>query len=499
MGGITSFDFVPSDYRIKYIDSLVPDTISNSNQYEKSTKGKKFKVMFNKNLIETFTWTEPDLTVGWLLSETTRKYDELLENGLIEEPRRHIVWLKSVESITALDYYLTRLENSLTPIKQTTLLAVHYAEIHESIVEESKQNILSKHDFQFLKVIGCGGYSNVVLARKKDSGRLYAIKIIKKDSTYMETNKSVYLAESNIMKKLSGSPFIVNLYYTFQTENELYFVMDPWVGGTLFHFFTHCARGDVSIHIVKFYLAEIIVALEKIHSRNVMYRDLKPENILIDVDGHIKISDFGLSKSIQRRDETSWTFWGSPEYLPPEMLLGQEHSRSVDFYTLGCLMYEMIVGFPPFHSVDKKNLYKRIIKGNIRFPTAVDKTAKKLMVWLLSSDPENRPIEFSQIKQHEFFKGVHWGRIAKKEAIPPWIPDLYTMHVSKKFTSISLKQVFYQNTLYKQANRSSQNTKKKISTSIHVHDQNSNREIRKNKQLEEAIEDILYLEGKEIS
>ena len=162
-------------------------------------------------------------------------------------------------------------------------------------------------------------------------------------------------------------------------------------------------------------------------------------------------------------------------------------------------MYEMIIGFPPFHSVDKKNLYKRIIKGNIRFPTAVDKTAKKLMVWLLSSDPENRPIEFSQIKQHEFFKGVHWGRIAKKEAIPPWIPDLYTMHVSKKFTSISLKQVFYQNTLYKQANRSSQNTKKKISTSIHVHDQNSNREIRKNKQLEEAIEDILYLEGKEIS
>mmetsp|Transcript_19006 Transcript_19006/g.21857 ORF Transcript_19006/g.21857 Transcript_19006/m.21857 type:complete len:165 (-) Transcript_19006:940-1434(-) len=164
---------------------------------------------------------------------------------------------------------------------------------------------------------------------------MYAIKIIKKDRTYMNTNKSVYLAEANIMRKLSGLPFITNLHYTFQTENELYFVMDPCIGGNLFYFMTHSAKGDLKSEIIKFYLAEIIIALEKIHSKNIMYRDLKPENVLIDIDGHIKVTDFGLSKQIRRRDETSLTFCGSPEYLPPEMLFGQEHSRAVDFYTLG--------------------------------------------------------------------------------------------------------------------------------------------------------------------
>jgi serine/threonine protein kinase len=244
---------------------------------------------------------------------------------------KYINGLKSMEGILSLDYYLTDLDNSLTKIKASTMLTVHYATQKDISLEEK----VGRNSFQYLKVIGCGGYSNVVMARKKDSGRMYAIKIIKKDATYMKTNKSVYLSEVNIMKKLTGIPFIVKLHYTFQTKNELYFAMDPCIGGTLFYFLTHCAKGYLNSSIIKFYVCEIIIALEKIHSKNIMYRDLKPENVLIDIDGHIKLSDFGLSKQIRRRDDTSLTFCGSPEYLPPEMLLGQEHSRSVDFYTLG--------------------------------------------------------------------------------------------------------------------------------------------------------------------
>jgi len=134
--------------------------------------------------------------------------------------------------------------------------------------------------------------------------------------------------------------------------------MDPWIGGNLFFFMSHFPKQDLNINIVKFYMAEIVVALDLIHSQNIMYRDLKPENILIDIDGHVKISDFGLSKQIRRRDEVSSTFCGSPEYLPPEMILGYDHSRTVDFYTLGCLLYEMLVGFPPFHSRDPIKLEK---------------------------------------------------------------------------------------------------------------------------------------------
>lgn len=389
--------------------------------------------------------------MGWLLSEVTRRYNELFETHKFgDKPKQHVVGFKTIESIPAIDYYLTHLENPLHPIKDNTLLAVHFAKISESSAEDEESGKIGKNSFHYLKVIGCGGYSNVVLARKKDSGRLYAVKIIKKDSTYLKTNKSVYLAEVNIMKKLTGLPFIVDLHYTFQTENELYFAMDPCIGGTLFHFMSHCPRGDLNTNIIKFYMAEIIVALEKIHSKNIMYRDLKPENILIDIDGHIKLSDFGLSKQMRKRNETSLTFCGSPEYLPPEMLLGYEHSRAVDFYTLGCLLYEMIIGFPPFHTKTGRDLEKRILSGVVRFPHNIDKEAKDLIEWLISMNPSDRPQEFSDIKQHPFFHDVHWGRVAKKEAIPPWIPDLYTCHVSKRLTQIPLSQVFHKNTYNKE-------------------------------------------------
>jgi serum/glucocorticoid-regulated kinase 2 len=385
-------------------------------------------------------------------------------------------------------------------VKESTLLRVHFAKIDEEDPSSSFETI-DKDSFQYLKVIGCGGYSNVVLARKKDSGRLYAIKIIKKDKAYLKTSKSVYLAESNIMKKLTGLPFIVNLHYTFQTEDELYFVMEPCIGGTLFHFMTHCSKGDLNINIVRFYMAEIVIALERIHSKNVMYRDLKPENILIDMDGHIKISDFGLSKQMRKRDETSQTFCGSPEYLSPEMILGYEHSRAVDFYTLGCLFYEMMVGFPPFHSKDGKQLEKRIITGIIRFPVKIEEDAQHLIEWLLARDPQDRPQESSHVKQHAFFNTIHWGRVAKKEAIPPWVPGLYQSHVSKRFTQIPLSQVFMKGTQNKECKRASYDTRlrteENLAGKIIVPDQTSNREMRKiAEKLGQSVEKMLYLEGK---
>jgi serine/threonine protein kinase len=176
---------------------------------------------------------------------------DTIETGAEDDTSsRLIIGLKTVEGIAAMDYYLTLFDNSLTPIKGSTLLTVHFASIHDHRNEE----IVSKRSFQFLKVIGSGGYSNVVLARKKDSGRMYAIKIIKKDKTYHKTNKNVYLSEVNIMKKLSGLPFIVNLHYTFQTDTELYFAMEPCIGGTLFYFLTHSAKGLLNSSIIKFYV-----------------------------------------------------------------------------------------------------------------------------------------------------------------------------------------------------------------------------------------------------
>ena len=258
MGVISSLEFVPRDYKIRYADMIVQAKQTRGLNDSKDDTGKTLKVMITKDYIITVFWPESDLTIGWLLSEVTRRFDEL-KNELDDSMNdKLIVALKTIESIPALDYYLTHLENPITPIDEKTLLAAYF-----STKEAWSDENINKNSFHYIKMIGWGGYSNVVLARKKDTGRLYAIKIIKKDNTYLNTNKGLYLTEANIMKKLADLPFIVRLSYTFQTENELYFAMEPWIGGTLFHFITHSAKGDLNINIIKFYLAEIIVALEK--------------------------------------------------------------------------------------------------------------------------------------------------------------------------------------------------------------------------------------------
>ena len=185
------------------------------------------------------------------------------------------------------------------------------------------------------------------------------------------------------------------------------------------------------------------------------------------------------------------------------MILGYEHTRAVDFYTLGCLLYEMVVGFPPFHSKDGKKLEKRIVTGAIRFPINVDEDVKDLVEWLLAKDPQDRPQEISDIKQHDFFNSIHWGRVSKKEAIPPWIPDLYQSHVSKKYMQIPLNQVFMKNSPIKDCKRASYNTRltsvDNLTVSINIPGQKSNREVRKiAENIGQSVEEILYLDGKAI-
>ena len=336
MGVIPSLEFVPSDYKIKYEESADKSALTGHKQYSTLLGQKSLRVVLSKTRTEIIKLPQGNPPVEWLLQKIRHIYDDLYEYGKLGKgPKHKIVGLKTLEGIPSMDYYLTNVKNSLHPVKEKFLLTVHYSKMSENSSEIQVKEKVNKHSFLYIKVIGSGGYSNVVLARKKDNGKLYAIKIIKKDNVYLKTNKDVYLSEAMIMRKLTGLPFVVDLHYTFQTPHELYFVMDPCIGGNLFYFMTHFPKKDLNINIVKFYLAEIVVALDMIHSQNIMYRDLKPENILIDIDGHIKITDFGLSKQMRNIEDLSSTFCGSPEYLPPEMILGYDHSKAVDFYTLG--------------------------------------------------------------------------------------------------------------------------------------------------------------------
>lgn len=162
----------------------------------------------------------------------------------------------------------------------------------------------------------------------------------------------------------------------------------------------------------------------------------------------------------------------------------------------------MIVGFPPFHSNDNKNLERRIIAGKVRFPSNINADAQDLIEWLLEKDPDRRPQEFSEIKQHPFLNDIHWGKVSTKCAIPPWVPDLYSTHVSKKQLSIPLSQVFHKNTFFKETNRASYNNRQHLTenlqNSLYVVDHKSNREQRKLAEINETIEDRLYLDGKRL-
>jgi len=194
-------------------------------------------------------------------------------------------------------------------------------------------------------------------------------------------------------------------------------ILDYVNGGELFW---HLKKeGMFSEERSKFYAAEIASALFHLHENGIIYRDLKPENLLLDSDGHIVITDFGLSKEI--KDEETHTFCGTPEYLAPEVLRGVGHSYAVDWWSLGTLVYEMITGLPPFYSDDKPKMYSKILNDDLIFPQEMSEDACDFLIGLLEKDPEDRMTP-PEIQDHPWFKGFDWEALIQKRLKPPWKP-----------------------------------------------------------------------------
>lgn len=249
-------------------------------------------------------------------------------------------------------------------------------------------------DFDLLKVIGKGSFGKVMQVRKKDTARIYAMKIIRKANIVERSEVEHTLAERNVLAKIQN-PFIVNLKFSFQSPDKLYLVLAFANGGELFHHLQ--TEGCFHEERAKFYAAELLLALETLHQYNIIYRDLKPENILLDYTGHIALCDFGLCKLNMTRNETTNTFCGTPEYLAPELLIGNGYTKVVDWWTLGVLLYEMIVGLPPFYSENTNEMYRKILNDPLRFPAddgsegpPVTPVGKDLLSRLLERDPLRR-------------------------------------------------------------------------------------------------------------
>ncbi|KAI1318683.1 AGC protein kinase Gad8 [Mortierella claussenii] len=297
---------------------------------------------------------------------------------------------------------------------------------------------LTSDSFDLLKVIGKGSFGKVMQVRKRDTSRIYAMKILRKAHIISRSEVNHTLAERTVLAQVNN-PFIVPLKFSFQSPEKLYLVLAFVNGGELFH---HLQReGRFSEERSRFYAAELLCALECLHGFNVVYRDLKPENILLDYTGHIALCDFGLCKLGMTETETTNTFCGTPEYLAPELLLGQGYTKTVDWWTLGVLLFEMLTGLPPFYDENIHEMYRKILQDELRFPEEVSTEARSLLTALLTRDPNQRLGNNGSlaIKQHVFFKPISFPHLMAKRLQPPFKPSVSsatdTSNFDEEFTS----------------------------------------------------------------
>lgn len=284
---------------------------------------------------------------------------------------------------------------------------------------------LTINDFELLKVVGKGSFGKVMQVKKKDSGKIYAMKVLKKEQLVKRKQVAHTKTERKVLERIDH-PFIVSLRFAFQTDTKLYMILDYFTGGELF--FHLKTTGKFSVERARFYAAEITLALDCLHDKTIVYRDLKPENVLLDEDGHIKITDFGLSKASVMGDQLTRTFCGTPEYLAPEVIHGQWYGKAVDWWSFGTLLYEMMTGLPPFYSTNLNIMYERIIRAPLTFPTYVDADARSLLKGLLQRDPKKRlgygPDDGKELMRHPFFKSIDWVKLYNRELTPPFKPKV---------------------------------------------------------------------------
>jgi serine/threonine protein kinase SCH9 len=303
----------------------------------------------------------------------------------------------------------------------------------EVYVEAFYQRTERKHygpdDFEILRLIGKGTFGQVYQVRKKDTRRIYAMKVLSKKKIVQKKEVAHTVGERNILVRTatSDSPFIVGLKFSFQTPSDLYLVTDYMSGGELFWHLQKEGRFEEGR--AKFYIAELILAIEHLHNNNIVYRDLKPENILLDANGHIALCDFGLSKANLTKNDTTNTFCGTTEYLAPEVLLDEAgYTKMVDFWSLGVLVFEMCCGWSPFYAEDTQQMYKNIAFGKVRFPKdTLSAEGRSFVKGLLNRNPKHRlgaTKDAAELMEHPFFRDIDWDALSRKLITPPFKPKL---------------------------------------------------------------------------
>ncbi|XP_077459062.1 protein kinase C delta type-like [Stigmatopora argus] len=291
-----------------------------------------------------------------------------------------------------------------------------------SIASSVKRSHLTLNHLIFHKVLGKGSFGKVLLAELKGQGQYYAVKVLKKDVVLIDDDIECTMVEKRVLALAWENPFLTHLYSTFQSKEHLFFVMEYLNGGDLMFHITDKGRFDLAR--ATFYSAEILVGLQFLHSKGIIYRDLKLDNVMLDKDGHIKIADFGMCKENVFGDVRASTFCGTPDYIAPEILLGHQYTFSVDWWSFGVLLYEMLIGQSPFQGDDEDELFESIRSDTPHYPRWISKEAKKLLELLFERDPTRRLGVVGNIRAEPFFKSINWPTLEKRQEEPPFKPKV---------------------------------------------------------------------------
>ena len=387
-------------------------------------------------------------------------------------------------------------EEIMSRMTQLNLAEDEAAKIKEEILHKEGENLRKKRkkisifDFEPLKIIGKGAFGEVRVCRYIPNNTIVAIKKMKKEEMHKKNQVLHVRAERDVLSEAKNE-WIVDLKFSFQDQNYLYLGMEFLPGGDLMSLLM--ARDILPEQEAKFYAAEIVMAIESVHKLDCIHRDLKPDNVLIDSDGHIKLSDFGLTKKLdiklidnnlqnelrnfgnnnygsnsnsrfknlsyaqqfsqfksmksKKRRAFAYSTVGTPDYIAPEVIRQKGYGQEIDWWSLGVIMFEMMIGYPPFFSESSTETCKKILDWkntlNIRPEANISKEAEDILRKLIT-DPENRlgVNGAEEIKSHPFFKGIDWNHI-KETLIPPFIPDLKNNYDTKYFDEFEEDEPFY--------------------------------------------------------
>ncbi|XP_028918534.1 serine/threonine-protein kinase N2 isoform X3 [Ornithorhynchus anatinus] len=305
---------------------------------------------------------------------------------------------------------------------------LEFSPVREPEDRRSQQRFqFSLQDFRCCAVLGRGHFGKVLLAEYKNTNEMFAIKALKKGDIVARDEADSLMCEKRIFETVNSvrHPFLVNLFACFQTKDHVCFVMEYAAGGDLM---MHIHTDVFSEPRAVFYAACVVLGLQYLHEHKIVYRDLKLDNLLLDTEGFVKIADFGLCKEGMGFGDRTSTFCGTPEFLAPEVLTETSYTRAVDWWGLGVLIYEMLVGESPFPGDDEEEVFDSIVNDEVRYPRFLSTEAISIMRRLLRRNPERRlgaaEKDAEDVKKHPFFRLIDWNALMAKKLKPPFVPTI---------------------------------------------------------------------------